>query len=92
MKSLPNLETEEKRVSDDLVIIEKYLGDMFMPDFGKAIVNKQLADIGATRENYDRDILNTLLKNIEEKVLLSFKGDDARKAILEIKKKIMESG
>jgi len=76
-------------VSRDLEILEKYLGDMFMPDFGISIVNKQLLDLGATRENYDRDLLNILLNNIEKKVMVSFKGDDAHKVMVEIKRQIM---
>ena len=77
-------------MSRDLEIIEKYLGDMFMPDFAISIVNKQLQDLGYRREDYSRQILSQLLDQIEKKVLLNFKGDESKKVIRDIKRQIVE--
>lgn len=77
-------------MSRDLEIIEKYLGDMFMPDFAISIVNKQLQDLGYQREDYDRKILNRLLDQIEKKVLINFKGDESKKIVRELKRQIAE--
>ena len=74
----------------DLKIIEKYLGDMFMPAFATSIVNKQLQDLGIDRMDYSRAILTPLLNQIEKKVLLNFKGTESRKIIKEIKRMITE--
>jgi len=76
----------------DLEIIEEHLGKLFMPGFGKSIVNKQLADIGISRDSYSRTMLNSLLNKIEKKVLFSFQGPSARDTILRIKKEIRALG
>lgn|GEM_PF-4560337 len=73
----------------DLEIIEKYLAEMFMPEFARAVIEKQLGDLGESRETYSREILDKLLRRIEEKVLRSFKGDEARHIVLRIKKEIV---
>ena len=73
---------------DDLEVIEEFLGELFMPAFGKSIVDKQLGDIGFTRETYNRAVLNTLLDRIETKVLSSFQGDQSRATILKIKRRL----
>lgn len=76
----------------DLEVIEKHLADMFMPEFARAVVDKQLADIGETRETYRRELLDLLLQRIEEKVLRSFKGKEAHYIVLSIKRKIASMG
>jgi len=74
----------------DLQMIEEYLGSMFMPEFAKAIVVKQLQDIGETPETYNRGKLDRLLNQIGTKVLQSFKGDESTKIVRDIKRKILE--
>ena len=76
----------------DLEVIEEFLGHLFMPAFAKSIVNKQLQDLGETRETYTRNVMNRLLNNIETKVLLSFQGDNARNSVVQIRKSIEAGG
>ena len=63
-------------MAEDLEVIEAYLSEMFMPAFAKAVVDKQLGDIGETRETYDRTKLEGLLKRLETKVF-AMKGPEA---------------
>ena len=49
---------------------------MFMPAFAKAVIDKQLGDIGETRTTYDRTKLDRFLKQLETKVF-GMKGPEA---------------
>ncbi len=73
-----------------LTVIEDELGHMFQPEFAKAILSKQLADINQTREGFTDANVEVLLDRIENKVLVSFYGDKAKSMIADIKRKIRD--
>jgi len=77
-------------LAEDLAIIEEYLGELFMPEFARAVVDKQLSNIGESRETYNRSKLDMLLREIERRVLVSFKGDEAHTIVQHLKRSIIE--
>ena len=74
-------------MADDLAVIEAYLSEMFMPAFAKAVIDKQLGDIGETRETYDRTKLESLLKRLETKVF-AMKGPEATNITKKLRRRI----
>ena len=74
-------------MEDDLAVIEAYLSEMFMPAFAKAVIDKQLGDIGETRETYDRTKLESLLKRLETKVF-AMKGPEATNITKKLRRRI----
>ena len=71
-----------------LEIVERHLGLLFVPTFATAIVDKQLSDIGESRESFSREELDTLLDQVEQKVLKTFLKEKSGQFITMIRQEI----
>lgn len=79
-------------MSRELTLIESFLGNIFAEEFATAILNKQLHDIGESRESFDASKVDTLLAQIETKVLKTFYKEKSRDVIRQIKKSLDKGG
>ena len=72
-------------------ILERHLGALFVPVFAKAIISKQLANIGESRESFTHEELDELLGLVEEKVLRTFLKGDSADFIDTVRREIQEA-
>lgn len=73
-----------------LTVIEDKLGQMFQPEFAKAILNKQLMDIQETPDTFRPERTDFLLNQIEKKVLKSFYGEKSGEIIRDIRRRVKD--
>lgn len=75
-----------------LSILERHLGLIFVPGFAEAIIDKQLRDIGESRESFTREELDDLLDQVEKKVLRTFLKEKSGDFLEMVRRDIEEVG